>query len=360
MIKSVVCYGAEDLRVEATSLPDLLPGQVRIEVAAGGICGSDLHYFNHGGFGAIRIKEPMILGHEISGRVTDIAVSDITVSDIAVSDIIGDIEEVSVGDLVAVNPSRPCYSCFYCQQAMYNQCMEMRFYGSAMRFPHVQGVFSQVIVAEASQCFKLPAEVSPAHAACAEPLSVALSAIRKAGELMGKSVLVTGSGPIGSLVIAAARAFGAAHIVATDIVDEALQRAKEMGADETINVLKHPDAFDKYSAGKGVFDVVIEASGNEAALRSALTVLRPQGRLVLLGLGGDISLPLNVMVAKEFSIQGSFRFHEEFSWAVQLIAEKRIPLAPLLTHSFPVDQAVEAFTTANDRTKAMKVQLSFA
>ena len=360
MIKSVVCYGAEDLRVEATSLPDLLPGQMRIEVAAGGICGSDLHYFNHGGFGAIRIKEPMILGHEISGRVTDIAVSDITVSDIAVSDIIGDIEEVSVGDLVAVNPSRPCYSCFYCKQAMYNQCLEMRFYGSAMRFPHVQGVFSQVIVAEASQCFKFPAEVSPAHAACAEPLSVALSAIRKAGELMGKSVLVTGSGPIGSLVIAAAKAFGAARIVATDIVDEALQRAKEIGADETINVLKHPDAFDKYSAKKGVFDVVIEASGNEAALRSALNVLRPQGRLVLLGLGGDISLPLNVMVAKEFSLQGSFRFHEEFAWAVQLIAEKRIPLAPLLTHSFPVDQAVEAFTTANDRTKAMKVQLSFA
>ncbi len=350
LIKSVVCYGAEDLRVEATSLPDLLPGQVRIEVAAGGICGSDLHYFNHGGFGAIRIKEPMILGHEISGHITDVAVSDIT----------GDVEEVSVGDLVAVNPSRPCYSCFYCQQAMYNQCMEMRFYGSAMRFPHVQGVFSQVIVAEASQCFKLPAEVSPAHAACAEPLSVALSAIRKAGELMGKSVLVTGSGPIGSLVIAAAKAFGAAHIVATDIVDEALQRAKEIGADATINVLTQPDALDKYSARKGVFDVVIEASGNEAALRSALNILRPHGRLVLLGLGGDISLPLNVMVAKEFSIQGSFRFHEEFVWAVQLIAEKRIPLAPLLTHSFPVDQAVEAFTTANDRTKAMKVQLSFA
>ena len=360
MIKSVVCYGADDLRVEATSLPDLLPGQVRIEVAAGGICGSDLHYFNHGGFGAIRIKEPMILGHEISGHITDVAVSDIAVADVAVSDITGDIEEVSLGDLVAVNPSRPCYSCFYCKQAMYNQCLEMRFYGSAMRFPHVQGVFSQVIVAEASQCFKFPAEVSPAHAACAEPLSVALSAIRKAGELMGKSVLVTGSGPIGSLVIAAAKAFGAAHIVATDIVDEALQRAKEIGADETINVFKQPDALDKYSGRKGVFDVVIEASGNEAALRSALNVLRPQGRLVLLGLGGDISLPLNVMVAKEFSLQGSFRFHEEFAWAVQLIAEKRIPLAPLLTHTFPVDQAVEAFTTANDRTKAMKVQLSFA
>ena len=333
------------MRVEATSLPDLLPGQVRIEVVAGGICGSDLHYFNHGGFGSVRIKEPMILGHEISGHVIDVA---------------GDVEEVQVGDLVAVNPSRPCYNCFYCKQAMYNQCMEMRFYGSAMRFPHVQGVFSQVIVADAVQCFKLPAQVNPAHAACAEPLSVALSVIRKAGELMGKSVLVTGSGPIGSLVIAAAKAFGAAHIVATDIVDEALQRVKEIGADETINVIKQPDALDAYSAGKGVFDVVIEASGNEAALRSALNVLRPQGRLVLLGLGGDISLPLNVMVAKEFSIQGSFRFHEEFQWAVQLIAENRIPLASLLTHIFPIDQAVEAFTTANDRTKAMKVQLSFA
>lgn len=343
-MKSVVCHGPEDLRVEETATPSLSTGQVRIEVAAGGICGSDLHYFNHGGFGAIRIKEPMILGHEVSGHVADVGEG---------------VAGFSVGDLVAVNPSYPCGHCEYCEKAMYNHCLEMQFYGSAMRFPHVQGAFSQLLVADARQCFRMSPDVSPGFAAFAEPLSVALAAVRKAGELIGKTVLVTGTGPIGSLVVAAAKALGAAHVVATDMVDEALARAREVGADETINVGQHPEALEPYSIDKGAFDVVIEASGNEAALRASLDVLRPRGRLVLLGLGGEVTLPLNVMVAKEFSLQGSFRFHEEFEWAVRLISENRINLAPLLTDTFPMDQAINAFNVANDRTRSMKVQLTF-
>ena len=192
-MKSVVCHGPKDLRVVETETPAAGRGQVLIEVQAGGICGSDLHYYNDGGFGAIRIKEPMILGHEVAGRVAALG---------------EEVAGLSVGDLVAINPSRPCGTCRFCREALYNQCVDMRYYGSAMRFPHIQGAFSQWLVVEAWQCVALHPGVTAQEAAFAEPLSVALAALRKAGNLMGKRVLVTGTGPIGALVVAAAKTHG--------------------------------------------------------------------------------------------------------------------------------------------------------
>ncbi len=343
-MKSVVCFGAKDLRIEDRETPPVGPDEVLVRVEAGGICGSDLHYYNHGGFGAIRIREPMILGHEVAGRVAETGAA---------------VEHIAVGDLVAVNPSRPCGDCEYCRRAMYNQCLDMRYYGSAMRFPHVQGAFREALTAKAWQCHKLPDTVSARDAAFAEPLSVALHAVNRAGALIGRRVLVTGTGPIGALVVAVAKSHGALQVVATDVVDAALERARAVGADTTINVASNASELDTFAEGKGTFDIVVEASGNQAALTSALNVIRPRGRLVQLGLGGDVSIPQNVLVAKEIELCGSFRFHEEFAWAVELIGAGRIPLAPLLTGVFPIEDAVAAFEAAGDRSESMKVQLSF-
>lgn len=343
-MKSIVCYGPKDIRIEEQASPVAAANQVLIRVNAGGICGSDLHYYNHGGFGDIRLREPMILGHEVAGYITKLG---------------AEVTGLAPGDLVAVNPSRPCGSCEYCASAMYNQCLDMRYYGSAMRFPHVQGAFSEELVVDVAQCVRLAAHIEPQYAAFAEPLAVALAAVNKAGKLMGKRLLVTGTGPIGALVVAVARMHGALEIVATDMVDKALACAHAVGADRTINVASDAATLDAYSAGKGYFDVVIEASGNEQALCSALRVLRPRGRLILLGLGGEVTLPLNQLVAKEIHMCGNFRFHEEFFWAVQLISEQRIPLQPLLTGVYAVDDAVAAFEVANDRHQSMKVQLTF-
>lgn len=343
-MKAIVCHGPKDLRIEERETPVAGPDEVLIRVEAGGICGSDLHYFNNGGFGAVRIKEPMILGHEVAGRIAALGT---------------EVTGLSVGDLVAVNPSRPCGVCTYCRRAQYNQCLEMRYYGSAMRMPHIQGAFSEALVAKAWQCEVLPAGVTSAEAAFAEPFSVALHAVNRAGPLIGKRVLVTGSGPIGALAVAAARLHGALEVVATDIVDEALARARAVGADRTINVATDADALAAYGADKGSFDAVIEASGTERAMRAALDVIRPRGRLIQLGLGGEVSLPQNQIVAKEIELCGSFRFHEEFAWAVRLIGAGRVPLAPLLTGTFPIDDAVAAFESAGDRHTAMKVQIAF-
>lgn len=235
----------------------------------------------------------------------------------------------------------------------------MRFYGSAMPMPHIQGAFRQRLVAEAWQCHKVAAGISINEAAMAEPFAVTLHAVNRAGPLIGKRVLVTGCGPIGALAIIAARAHGAREVVATDVMDTVLGKALEIGADRVINVANSPEELSAYSANKGYFDVQFEASGNERAVRSGLEVLRPRSALVQLGLGGDVSIPQNMVVAKEIEMKGTFRFHEEFGLAVDLINQRRVDLKPLLTGTYPIEDAVSAFEAAGDRTKSMKVQLAF-
>jgi L-idonate 5-dehydrogenase len=239
-----------------------------------------------------------------------------------------------------------------------NQCLNRRFYGSAMPMPHIQGAFRQRLVVEAWQCHKVADGVSINEATFAEPFAVVLHAVNRAGSLLGKRVLV-GCGPIGALAIIAARLHGAREIVATDVVAAVLEKALLLGADRTINVADDPDQLGAYPANKGYFDVHFEASGNERAVRSGLEVLKPRGILVQLGLGGDVSILQNMVVAQEIEIRGTFRFHEEFGLAVDLIHQRRVDLTPLLTGVFGLDEAIHAFEVAGDRSRSMKVQLSF-
>jgi len=343
-MKSIVIHAAKDLRIEETDAGTPGPGQVEVAIEAGGICGSDLHYYNHGGFGTIRLREPMILGHEVAGTIKALGAG---------------VSGLAVGDRVAVSPSRPCGHCDYCLKGLQNHCLKMRFYGSAMPMPHIQGAFRQRLVAESWQCHKVEDGVSINEAAFAEPFAVTLHAVNRAGSLLGKRVLVTGCGPIGALCILAARAHGAQEIVATDVMDAVLDKARAVGADRTINVATNGEALSAYSANKGTFDVMFEASGNERAVRSGLEVLKPHGILMQLGLGGDVSIPQNLVVSKEIDMRGTFRFHEEFALAVSLINQRRVDVKPLLTEIFALEDAVKAFDTAGDRSRSMKVQIAF-
>ncbi|AYM07904.1 MULTISPECIES: L-idonate 5-dehydrogenase [Agrobacterium] len=343
-MKAVVIHAAKDLRIEERPDEQPGPGQVEVAIEAGGICGSDLHYYNHGGFGTVRVREPMILGHEVAGTIKALGEG---------------VSGLAVGDRVAVSPSRPCNHCEFCLKGQQNQCLNMRFYGSAMPMPHIQGAFRQRLVAEAYQCHKVRDGVSIHEAAMAEPFAVTLHGVNRAGALTDKRVLVTGCGPIGALAIIAARAHGAREIVATDIMDAVLQKALAIGADRVINVASDPDALSAYSANKGYFDVQFEASGNERAVRSGLEALKPRSTVVQLGLGGDVSIPQNMVVAKEIEMKGTFRFHEEFGLAVDFINQRRVDLKPLLTGTFPLEEAVAAFEAAGDRSRSMKVQLAF-
>ncbi|WP_312808181.1 L-idonate 5-dehydrogenase [Agrobacterium cavarae] len=343
-MKAVVIHSAKDLRIEEREAESLAAGQVEVAIEAGGICGSDLHYYLHGGFGTVRLREPMILGHEVAGTIRALGAG---------------VSNLAVGDRVAVSPSRPCNACEYCLKGQQNHCLNMRFYGSAMPMPHIQGAFRERLVAEAWQCHKVADGVSINEAAMAEPFAVTLHAVNRVGSLADKRVLVTGCGPIGALAIIAARAHGAREIVATDVMNAVLKKALEVGADRVINVAENPEDLSAYSANKGYFDVQFEASGNERAVRSGLEVLRPRSTVVQVGLGGDVSIPQNMVVAKEIEMKGTFRFHEEFGLAVDLIGKRRVDLKPLLTGTFPLNDAVTAFEVAGDRNRSMKVQIDF-
>lgn len=341
---AVVIHAAHDLRVEPHAAPDPGPGEVRIRIGRGGICGSDLHYYHAGGFGTVRVKQPMVLGHEAAGTVEAIGPG---------------VTHVAPGDDVAVNPSLPCGACAQCLAGRPIHCTEMRFLGSAMRMPHVQGAFRSAFTCEAARAVKLRPGLSVERAAFAEPLSVCLHAASQAGPLLGARVLVTGAGPIGVLCVAVARLAGAREIVATDLVLEPLGIARAMGADRTHALQAEPDALAAYTAGKGHFDVAFEASGAGAALVGALAAIRPGGTVVQVGVGGEAAVPLSALVAREARLVGTFRFHAEFTHAVEVLAAGRLDPTPMLTEVVPAEEAIRAFDLASDRRRAMKVQLAF-
>ncbi|MEB0114590.1 L-idonate 5-dehydrogenase [Variovorax sp. RTB1] len=343
-MEALVIHAPGDLRVETYETAPLGPDQLQVRVRCGGICGSDLHYYQHGGFGTIRIKEPMVLGHEVAGVIEAVG---------------ADVRGFAAGERVAISPSRPCGVCKFCQQGLQNHCLDMRYYGSAMRTPHVQGAFRQQIVVETHQAHKLADSVSDGEGSMAEPLSVALHAVRRAGSLLGKRVLVTGCGPIGALAIIAARRAGAAHIVATDVGAHTLGKALKVGADEVVNVAEEPDGLARFTADKGSFDVLFEASGNARALVGAFDAVRPRGIIVQLGLGGEMTLPINTIVAKEFELRGAFRFHEEFAMAVELLNKGLVDVKPLISATLSYRDSARAFALAADRSQAMKVILNF-
>ena len=342
-MKAIVIHAAKDLRIEEHDADKPSHGQVSVKLATGGICGSDLHYYNHGGFGTIRLKQPMILGHEVAGHISALGEG---------------VAGLKLGQLVGVSPSRPCYSCKYCREGLLNQCLNMRFYGSAMPFPHIQGAFREMLVADASQC--VPAYgLSTGEAAMAEPLAVTLHATRRAGDLLGKSVLVTGCGPIGVLSILAARRAGADLIVATDLSEYTLSQAKRAGADITLNMATSTDALDTYKVDKGSFDILYECSGAQVALTNAIAAMRPGATILQLGLGGDMTLPMMQITAKELVLKGSFRFHSEYATAISLMQKGLIDVKPLISETVRLHDAVKGFELANDRSKAMKVQIAF-
>ena len=337
-------YGKGDLRVESDSVNTPGSGEVLVRVGRGGICGSDLHYFQDGGFGPIRVREPIIMGHEFAGTIEALG---------------PDVETLQVGDRVAVNPSQPCGHCPYCQQDLSQHCLEMRFIGSAFHLPHEQGGFRERLVVAAEQCVKGEAESTVQELACAEPLAVCLHAAKNAGPLAGKKVLVNGAGPIGALCVAVAKHAGAAEIVVADLFEKTLTVALEMGAQRAINVQEEPKAFAIYSKDKGYFDVVFECSAAQSALENVFAAVKPLGTIVQVGVTGALSFPLNMLVGKEVKWVGSHRFHAEFTEAVKLISAGSIDVRPIVTDTFAIEEVHAAIKAASDRSQSVKVQVAF-
>jgi L-idonate 5-dehydrogenase len=342
-MKTCTIHGPKSLEIEDRPVPRPDTNELVIRLGAGGICGSDLHYYHEGGVGDFRLKKPFILGHEVAGEVAEVG---------------SGVESLKLGQRVAVNPTRACLRCPECLSGRSNLCRDVYFYGSAARVPHVDGGFAEYFIATERQCMAIPEMMDFRVAACAEPLAVTGHAAFRAGSLVGKRVLITGAGPIGVLLAATCRFSGATEVVITDLLDEPLETAKKMGATETVNVSHVENTVTKESR-KSAFDVAFEASGNLKALESCILVTRVGGKVVQVGSlpPGSSPAPLSKIIAKEIDLLGSFRFADEYRWAVDVLSRGWINVAPMLTKTFPLSDAVEAFELASDRRRAMKVSL---
>ncbi len=338
---SLACmiHGALDLRLEQETAPPLGPHDVMLRLGAGGICGSDLHYFKEGRVGAFVVREPLVPGHEASGVVDSIGSA---------------VTRVQPGQKVAINPSHACGRCDYCRAGRGNLCRNMFFLGSASVFPHAQGMFRERFVMGEAQLTPITeADISLGEIACAEPLSIGLHAINRAGPVLGETVLITGGGTIGCMSVMAARLAGAAHVIVCDINDRALQIARQVGADRTIR-------SDQASPGElaDLAEVSIEAAGSAAALATCLSATRRGGRIVQVGtLPAEVPFPANSVMARELDYRGAFRAHQEFDWAVQAIRSRRVDVRPLISAQLPLADSKQAFELALDRSRSTKVQL---
>lgn len=346
--KACFVEGANQWKIGTVECPDLSPTQVLVGVKAVGICGSDLHYFLEGKNGNFVVREPLIPGHELSAEVLAVG---------------RDVRALRAGQRVAVNPSLSCGRCHYCLEGLENHCSNVFFMGSASKFPHMHGAMRDKMVVEEKQCFVLPDSTPFTTAAFAEPLAVCLHAVEQARtSLMGKNVLVMGAGPIGALTVAAARLAGARAITVVDIQDQTLAAARKMGADVAINSKSDSSAIEELTKERGVFDVTFEATGNFFALNSCIQMTRPCGTIVQVGsmaaTGAD-NTSWNALANKEITYRGTMRFGREYAWAVGYLISGRVDVTPLLSGTFPVENVKEALDMARDRSRAMKVMITF-
>lgn len=339
--KACFAYGEKDIRVEQREL-EYSEDDVLVKVESGGICGSDIHYYQHGRAGMSVLKHPMVVGHEFVGVIEKAPQG----------------SGLDVGQRVAINPSQPCNHCTWCLEGKQNLCSTMRFMGSAQYNPHVNGGFSEYVVVSVEQC--IPYEgVTPQVMAFAEPTAVAIHAVNIAGTLVGKKVLVIGAGPIGCLIMAAARCAGASEIIAADVSNRCLDLSKEMGASGVFNPAEEGSSK-FYEANNGYFDVVFEASGSPAAIQSTVTLTRPAGTIVQVGMGATtVEYPVMPMLVKEIRWVGSFRFINEFATAVAWLEDGRIDPLPLLSAEFKPEDIEDALISAADKTRSSKVQITF-
>lgn len=344
---ALVLHGVDDLRLEEVEVPKPGKGQVRIAIKRVGICMSDVHYWTHGRIGDFVVDNPMVMGHESSGIVDEVG---------------EDVDHLKVGDRVAIEPGVPCRRCSSCKLGRYNLCAKMRFCAT----PPVHGSLSKYFVHDADFCFKIPEHVGLDEAALLEPLAVAVHAVARGRVQNGDRVVICGAGPIGLVCLLVAKSAGASKVVLTDIDEKRLAIAKSMGADAAVNVM----GLDAKAAAKAAVsafgevytetdkraNAVLECSGTESGARTGIYASANGGTVVLVGMGKpEFTLPMLEAEIREVDIRGVFRYVNAYPLAVQLLADNKVDLKPLITHRFPISKAVEAFNAVRSGENVIKV-----
>lgn len=324
--RSAVLHAVNDLRIEERPIPAAGTGQVLVRVAAVGVCGSDVHYFEHGRIGSHLMRSPMILGHESAGHVVEVGEG---------------VDPARIGQLVALEPGVPDRTCSECLAGRYNLCPNVVFLAT----PPVDGSMSQFVAFDASFAHVAPEGITAEQAAMAEPVSVAVWANRRGQVGPGDRVLVTGAGPIGNFVAQVARSFGASSVTISDLNPYRLAVARSMGFDARL-----PGEIE------GEFDVAIECSGAAPVVLSSMRSLARAGRMVLVGMGADTApIDVPVLQARELTVLGVFRYANCYPIALGLISSRKVDVLGVITHRFGLAESVRAMTLAHDEPESLKV-----
>ena len=319
----------QQIVVRDTPTPRPGPHEVLVRPTSVGLCGSDVHFWQHGRVGDLVVEEPLILGHEVAGVIAAVGPG---------------VDPARIGERVAVDPQRPCRRCGYCLGGRYNLCRDVEFPSA----PPVHGAFAGYIAVPADFAFTLPEAMSDDEAALLEPLSVGIAAVRKAGVVPGSTVLITGAGPIGVLTAAAAAAFGATEVVVSDPLASRREVALAHGATAVLDPLAQPMPEEH-------FEALIDASGAPVAIDAGIRALRAGGTAVLVGMGSDrIDLDLFRVQSRELRLEGLFRYVDTWPTAIALVSTGRVEVASLVSAAFGLED-LETAMRRNGDADVMKI-----
>ncbi|KIK68040.1 hypothetical protein GYMLUDRAFT_36855 [Collybiopsis luxurians FD-317 M1] len=341
---SFVLRSVEDVTYEERPIPEISDTEVLVAVKKTGICGSDVHYLVHGRIGDFIVEKPMVLGHESAGVIVKVG---------------SKVKHVKVNDRVAIEPGSTCRVCDSCKSGRYNLCPDIVFAAT----PPYDGTLGRYYRVLGDLTYSLPENMSLEDGAMMEPLSVGVHSVANLGNFQfGQSIAVFGCGPVGLLCMAVAKALGAKRIIAADIVPSRLEFAKSYAgaipyqplspnkdeskldysrrnAENMKNTLRIADR------GADAIDLVIDASGAEVSIQTALYVVGTGGTMVQVGMGNPhVQIDLTQVMTKEVVFKGSFRYtHGDYPLALSMVSQGKIDLRPLVTHRYKFDDAVEAF-----------------
>lgn len=340
-MKAAVLHKPLDMRIEEVDSPQIGPHEVLVRIRVVGICGSDVHYFQHGRIGSFVVEKPHILGHEFSGDIIESG---------------DEVTGLEIGQRVIVEPGRSCGKCRYCRTGRYNLCREMQFHGT----PPYNGAFQEYIAVPEQNVLLMPEKMSYEEGAMIEPLAVGMMAAERGHVSVHDTVAILGAGPIGQMILQAVRAHGILETYVTDVENYRLDYAEKYGAEAVINPAQEDvvDRIMEITGNEGV-DVVIEASGAISAIEQAFEIARPGGRIVHIGYPpNDVQVPLTDVIIKELDILGVRRYANVFQTATKSVSMGKAIVKPFITHRFAFERILEGFETHIKRIgNPMKVQI---
>lgn len=322
--------GLNEIEIRDIKMPNLKAKQVLVKLEYVGICGSDVHYLEHGRIGDFVVEGDFILGHECAGTIIEIGEA---------------VENLKVGDKVALEPGITCGQCEFCKSGRYNLCPDVEFLAT----PPYHGCFENYIAFPENMAFKLPENITTKEGALIEPLAVGMHAAKQGQVTLGNSVVILGAGCIGLVTLLACKAFGATDITVVDIIPKRLKKALELGATRVINGMEE-DAQTKIAeitSGKGV-DVVIETAGAVKTIQQTAYMVSNGGTIVLVGMAPQDIIEFNFskVLAKEAQIKSVFRYRNIYPQAISAISKGIIDISGIVTHEFSFDEIQKAFDFA--------------